>query len=627
VLDHDHGDATYLNPVYPYSFPDPFVLKYRGEYWAYCTEFDAGAGCFGILRSQDLIHWQSMGRAMQPLAGDFDKYWAPEVTYDNGVFYLYYSVGDEEYMGIRVAVAGNPEGPFVDSGRQLTSEQFAIDAHVFLDDTGTRYLFYATDFLEHSHIGTGTVVDRMLDPYTLEGRPRPVTRALYDWQVYDPCRMEKGGVRWYTDRIDVDHEWEQVADGEHTLPILRTVVGRVVGPGHNSVVRGPDNQQLFCVYHRWVRDTRVMALDRLDWTGDRIVVSGPTTTPQPAPLMPAVLKFVGSEDAADLGPRWSGLTGRWWRIAGEARQESDDSVPAQAHCVIAASSFVCEVSLRAGSAHTKTYGMAIRDINGLTVTWAILPQMGRVRVESHTGETLFDEMLPAEFDPLAHHLLRIEVNSSSISIRLDGWLAQWDGELSFEPHALVLGATGKAAFSGFALTHGWEDSFMHQGTGLDRLGWETNGAGTWTLVAGSLRQDDPNAHDAWIMKSIPYICFEAVISFRVSEMSPGGSIGFSTDATLAEPALFATLQGDGAGWNLWPTAATQPIRMPAHFDPTTYVQFRMARTDDAVSLWWEDHPLGRIDVRSFRHAIALRCHQCILEIDMVRVTAIEREAV
>lgn len=654
--------ATYRNPVYPYSSPDPFVLKYRGEYWAYCTEFDPDAGCFGILRSPDLIHWQRVGCAMQPLAGDFDQYWAPEVTYDNGVFYLYYSVGDEEYMGIRVAVAGNPEGPFVDSGRQLTSEQFAIDAHVFLDDNGTRYLFYATDFLEHSRIGTGTVVDRMLDPYTLEGRPRPVTRARYDWQVYDPCRMEKGGIRWHTvegpfvlkhnglyyqmfsggnwrntsygvsyavaDRIDVDHEWEQVADGEHTLPVLRTVVGRVVGPGHNSVVRGPDNQQLFCVYHRWVGDRRVMALDRLDWAGDRIVVSGPTTTSQPAPLKPAVLQFASRQDVADLGPRWTGLTGRWRRVSGEARQESDGSLPAQARRIIAAPSFVCEISLRALTDQTKSYGIAIRDINGLAVTWAILPKMRRVRVQSHTGETLFGELLPVEFDPLAYHLLRIEVNGSLISTQLDGWLAQWDGELNFEPHALELSATGQAAFSGFALTHGWEDSFMQEGARLDRIGWESNGAGTWTLVAGSLRQDDPNAQEAWIMKSVPYSSFEAVISFRASEMSPGGSIAFSTDATPAEPAPFATLQRNGADWTLWPNGvATQPMQMPAQFDPTTYVQFRMARADDAVSLWWEDHPLGRINVRGSRHAIALRCHQSTLEIDMVRVTAIEREEV
>ncbi len=31
-----------------------------------------------------------------------------------------------------------------------------------------------------------------------EGNPRPVTRARYDWQIYDPNRKEKGGVRWHT---------------------------------------------------------------------------------------------------------------------------------------------------------------------------------------------------------------------------------------------------------------------------------------------------------------------------------------------------------------------------------------------------------------------------------------------
>jgi hypothetical protein len=38
----------------------------------------------------------------------------------------------------------------------------------------------------------------MLDPLTLAGEPRPVTRARFDWQVYDPQRREKGGVRWHT---------------------------------------------------------------------------------------------------------------------------------------------------------------------------------------------------------------------------------------------------------------------------------------------------------------------------------------------------------------------------------------------------------------------------------------------
>ena len=176
-------------------------------------------------------------------------------------------------MEIRVAVSDRPEGGFIDSGKRLTFQDFAIDPHVFTDTDGSRYMFYATDFLDHTHIGTGTVVDRMVDWFTLEGKPRPVTRARYDWQVYDPARKEKGGVRWHTvegpfvlkrkgiyyemfsggnwqnisygvsfavtDDMDRDEEWEQFSDGEKILPILRTVPGKVIGPGHNSVIRGP----------------------------------------------------------------------------------------------------------------------------------------------------------------------------------------------------------------------------------------------------------------------------------------------------------------------------------------------------------------------------------------------------
>src|SRR3954453_6925053 len=106
--------ATYLNPVYNHSFPDPFVLKFCGEYWAYCTGMWTDDRCFGILRSPDLVHWTKVGGALAPLPGDHPCYWAPEVSYWNGTFYLYYSVGNETFMQIRVAVADHPAGPFID---------------------------------------------------------------------------------------------------------------------------------------------------------------------------------------------------------------------------------------------------------------------------------------------------------------------------------------------------------------------------------------------------------------------------------------------------------------------------------------------------------------------------------
>ena len=269
---------TYVNPVYAGACPDPFVLKHAGEYWCYCTGIWEDGRAFGILNSPDLVHWRGVGGALDlfasldPLPDAPSCYWAPEVTYYNGQFYLYYSIGNEDHMQIRVALSQNPAGPFIDSGRRLTKEDFAIDPHIYQDNDGAWYMFYATDYLNVHRVGTGTTRDLLLDPFTLAGQPRPVTRAQFDWQIYDPNRAEKGGVRWHTIegpfvlqrkgryyqmfsggnwqnstygvsyalsfRLDDPEEWDQAADGEQVLPILRTSPDRsVIGPGQNSVVR------------------------------------------------------------------------------------------------------------------------------------------------------------------------------------------------------------------------------------------------------------------------------------------------------------------------------------------------------------------------------------------------------
>ncbi|MDQ3908620.1 MAG: glycoside hydrolase family 43 protein, partial [Acidobacteriota bacterium] len=370
---------TYLNPVHARDFPDPFVLKFAGCYFAYCTGFRRDGRAFGVMRSRDLVRWEELAGALAPLPGGHTCYWAPEVSHRGGKFLMYYSVGNETLMHIRVAVSDRPEGPFVDSGHRLTAEEFAIDPHVFADTDGARYLFYATDFLTHTHIGTGTVVDRLIDDFTPEGRPRPVTRARYDWQVYDPNRKEKGGVRWHTvegpfvlkrkgryyemfsggnwqnvsygvsyatsDQILTDEEWRQHADGVKVLPILRTIPGEVIGPGHNSVVRGPDNQQLFCVYHRWAEQGRVLSIDRMEFVGDALAVVGPTTTPQPAPNGPWFSDYFDGPRDEGLGVGWKCAGGRWSVRDGEARQEATDGA-AEVRCEVAAQSFIAEVSLR-----------------------------------------------------------------------------------------------------------------------------------------------------------------------------------------------------------------------------------------------------------------------------------------
>jgi GH43 family beta-xylosidase len=648
---------TYLNPVYNRTFPDPFVLKHRGEYWAYCTGMWKDGRCFGVLRSRDLVHWEEVGGAMERLAEPHPQYWAPEVTYSNGRFYLYYSVGDEATMHIRVAVSEHPAGPFVDSGRRLTREPFAIDAHVFVADDGAWHMFYAADFLDHTHIGTGTVRDRMLDPYTLAGDPTPVALPRYDWHVYDPHRAEKGGVRWHTiegpfvlerkgrfyqmfsggnwqnvsygvsyalaDAIDQPAEWEQVADGERVLPILRTVPGKVVGPGHNSVVRGPDNMQLFCVYHRWAKDGsgRVLAIDRQDWAGDRILVLGPSTDPQPAPNPPTIAAFFDEERDDGLGAEWACAGGRWLVRGGEAVQELGGGValarrPAPANGVV-------EVSVRGLDAGAPgMYGLSF----GNRFFALIAPGQRQLVVRTvslDAGPSHARLPLPPDFDATAVHLLRVELNAGRALIALDGnarrWRTQIPADLTIDALALVT-ERAPAAFSGLAVTAGWQDLFAERGVHPAELGWQTEDRAAWRVDAGELWHQ--HEHASAIFKGLPLAAYELVVNARlVDRDDPADTYGFYPAGVAGASGPLVAIERSGEGWSLVcrDNAGAAELALPG-FDPFVPQQFRFRKHVGRLAIQWEAHDLGEIAAPSEPTQIGLRARKAAF--DMVRVAAL-----
>ena len=111
-----------------------------------------------------------------------------------------------------------------------------------------------------------------------------VARARCDWQRFaadraDVRRTSTTGTRskgpfvvrhdgryyclysggcWQTDTYGVDYvvadavagPWSD--DGAERGPrVLRTVPGRVIGPGHCSVVAGPDGRTRYLAYHAW----------------------------------------------------------------------------------------------------------------------------------------------------------------------------------------------------------------------------------------------------------------------------------------------------------------------------------------------------------------------------------------
>ncbi len=656
---------TYLNPVHNRSCPDPFVLKYLNEYWCYCTGIWHDGRCFGILRSRDLVHWEELGGALAPLDQQATCYWAPEVIYDNGRFLMYYSVGNEERMQIRVASATHPAGPFIDQGVRLTKEDFAIDAHVFIDNDGTRWMFYATDFLEHTHIGTGTVCDKMLDEFTLAGNAQPVTRARYPWQVYDPERKEKGGVCWYTvegpfvlkhkqryfqifssgnwqqasygvsyassDRLATAEEWEQFADGEQVLPILRTVPGQVIGPGHNSVVRGPDNQQLFCVYHRWAEDAqaRVLAIDPMDWAGDRLLVLGPSYQPQPLPVMPLYADYFDNQD--DETVKWQYTGGQWRRGAGVLKQNETEG-EAEARCLTQTVNFVAEVSLRLPNGLSGEGTAAIKLIaeKDDVLLLTLLPEAGQAVLAAQLAEYWIHEnfSLPKNFDYSAFHLVRLEVNGLRVRVTLDDYLVQWEQQLAAAPQSLAFKTKNATAeFAGFALTSGWQDWFATDEADPAALGWQTTAnEDRWRISEQQLWFLGPHGEGSILTKGPLPANYELVINAKLlSEPETGEGYGFypALGADAASPLLTVERQEDGWALGFMAQDERQLFALPSKFDPATTQQFRFRKEQNRLKVYLEAELLGEIEVPIEVTMLGLYGFRAIVAFDLVRVTGLQ----
>jgi GH43 family beta-xylosidase len=147
------------------------------------------------------------------------------------------------------------------------------------------------DFVELSHdhrIGTGIVVDRLLDMSTLAGEPR--TAVLHRDGMYW-CFYSRGA--WERENYGVSYVVARHPEGPYRRPegghealLMRTPQsGEVVGSGHDSFTASPDGSETWVVYHAWDRErtTRRMCIDRMEWVDGKPVTSGPTWTAQRAP--------------------------------------------------------------------------------------------------------------------------------------------------------------------------------------------------------------------------------------------------------------------------------------------------------------------------------------------------------
>ena len=311
--------GTYTNPVgdAPIHMGDPFAFWHAGNYYLIGTT--AANDGFQCYTSTDLAHWRLKGWAWRKAADSWASgaFWAPEVKFYRGKFYLTYSglvrgsKPNKLLMGL--AVSDTPEGPYRDLHAPWFDPGYStIDGHIFVDDDGTPYLYFSRNGSQDGYsFGINYGVPLARDLSKPIGEPVKLIEASQPWErvnwaknrCNEGATVLKHNGRYYMTYSANHTEFPAYGVGYATAekplgpwtkakenPILasRLELG-ISAPGHNSIVRTPDGREMFIIYHTHAdpqqpSSDRVVNIDRLEFTADgKLCVKGPTRSPQPLP--------------------------------------------------------------------------------------------------------------------------------------------------------------------------------------------------------------------------------------------------------------------------------------------------------------------------------------------------------
>lgn len=220
--------------------------------------------------------------------------------------------------GLRLCIAesDNPAGPFKDLYAPLFDFGFScIDGHVFIDDDQKPYLFYekvgavgefwnnngylwgAIFGVELSEDLSKPLAEPILCIYPSqewEGLTSMIARSTEGMTVFknnNTYYMTYSGNKYTDPSYGVGYATASKPLGMWTKylnnPILKNdIPNKVSGPGHNCIVKSPDNTEWFMVYHSHANVSkpsgeRILNIDRMLFQPDgSIVINGPTRTPQ-----------------------------------------------------------------------------------------------------------------------------------------------------------------------------------------------------------------------------------------------------------------------------------------------------------------------------------------------------------
>ena len=276
---------------------DPSIIKDGDTFYLFSTRAGIAIRC-----SKDLVHWRLCGDVFAHLPEWAVKdvpglrgLWAPDISYFNGQYHLYYSVStfgsNRSSIGLATNQTLDPASDkyrCVDQGKVIGSnvsdDWNAIDPNVVFDEQDQPWLafgsFWSGIKLRKLERATGQLSSQDQTLYSLASRPRSSdspgaieaptiirkNNYYYLFVSFDFCCRGKDST--YNIRVGrarrvtgpyIDRSGKPMMEGGGTLVIAGA--GRWAGPGHCAVLHGKDGDHL--VYHAYDTEWRGVSTLRI----------------------------------------------------------------------------------------------------------------------------------------------------------------------------------------------------------------------------------------------------------------------------------------------------------------------------------------------------------------------------
>ncbi|WP_321375981.1 family 43 glycosylhydrolase [uncultured Draconibacterium sp.] len=328
----------YKNPVIKGDLPDPSVIRVGDKYYAVGTTNDF-ASVYPLFESTDLINWTSIGAVFnEPPAWSSEDFWAPELYYNNGTFFVYYTTKrkDTGIACIGVATTTDIHKGFTDQGIIVEWGDEAIDAFIFKDDDGKLYFTWKAYGLTPDREIQILASELSEDGLSLVGEHFSLTDQTKGWEGpghEGQCLIKRNGYYYLftsaggccDNRCDyhimvarsknLREGWEQfpetILQGGETWRCT----------GHGTLVNTPDGRYYY-MYHSYNATDfefigRQVMLDEMFWneeTGWPYFNGGTASVTAPVPFENTVQK-IDSIFADDFSTD-KNLTGFEWDVKG-----------------------------------------------------------------------------------------------------------------------------------------------------------------------------------------------------------------------------------------------------------------------------------------------------------------------